>query len=103
MKNNAIVANMGHYPTGEIDVGGLAGLTGVRRVNIKPQVCAALRCAVRVLWQPSVGLLLVGCLAGSGVRFWSWAAQPSPTPPMPSPDTQPRLSSLPLSFPSLGM
>lgn len=38
MKNNAIVANMGHYPEGEIDMKGLAAVPGLKRVTIKPQV-----------------------------------------------------------------
>lgn len=37
MKNNAIVANMGHFPVGEIEVARLADLAGVKRVTIKPQ------------------------------------------------------------------
>jgi adenosylhomocysteinase len=37
MKNNAIVGNIGHFDS-EIDIGGLAKLSGIRRVNIKPQV-----------------------------------------------------------------
>jgi len=37
MKHQAIVGNIGHFDN-EIDMAGLAGLDGVRRVNIKPQV-----------------------------------------------------------------
>jgi adenosylhomocysteinase len=37
MKNNAIVGNIGHFDN-EIDMAGLQGMTGVRRINIKPQV-----------------------------------------------------------------
>jgi adenosylhomocysteinase len=37
MKHQAIVGNIGHFDN-EIDMAGLAGLTGVRRVQIKPQV-----------------------------------------------------------------
>ncbi|RYY31969.1 adenosylhomocysteinase, partial [archaeon] len=37
MKNNAIVGNIGHFDN-EIDIAGLEKTTGVRRVNIKPQV-----------------------------------------------------------------
>jgi adenosylhomocysteinase len=36
MKNNAIVANIGHFDN-EIDMAGLAAVSGVRRDNIKPQ------------------------------------------------------------------
>jgi adenosylhomocysteinase len=36
MKNNAIVANIGHFDN-EIDIAGLAKVTGIRRENIKPQ------------------------------------------------------------------
>ncbi|HAM00965.1 MAG TPA: adenosylhomocysteinase, partial [Acidimicrobiaceae bacterium] len=37
MKHNAIVANIGHFDN-EIDMSGLARLSDVRRVEIKPQV-----------------------------------------------------------------
>ena len=37
MKHLAIVANIGHFDN-EIDMAGLAGLPGVERVNVKPQV-----------------------------------------------------------------
>jgi adenosylhomocysteinase len=37
MKHQAIVGNIGHFDN-EIDMAGLAGYTGVRRVNVKPQV-----------------------------------------------------------------
>jgi adenosylhomocysteinase len=37
MKHQAIVGNIGHFDN-EIDMAGLAGLPGVERVNIKPQV-----------------------------------------------------------------
>ncbi len=37
MKNNAIVGNIGHFDN-EIEMAGLAKMTGVQRVNIKPQV-----------------------------------------------------------------
>ena len=37
MKHQAIVGNIGHFDN-EIDMAGLAGLPGVKRVNIKPQV-----------------------------------------------------------------
>jgi len=37
MKNNAIVGNIGHFDN-EIDMAGLETYTGVRRLNIKPQV-----------------------------------------------------------------
>ncbi|MBI5431992.1 MAG: adenosylhomocysteinase [Planctomycetes bacterium] len=37
MKNNAIVANIGHFDN-EIDMAGLAKVKGVKRQNIKPQV-----------------------------------------------------------------
>jgi adenosylhomocysteinase len=37
MKHNAIVGNIGHFDT-EIDMAGLARISAIRRVNIKPQV-----------------------------------------------------------------
>merc|ERR1712003_308691 len=37
MKNNAIVGNIGHFDN-EIDMAGLQGMPGVKRMNIKPQV-----------------------------------------------------------------
>jgi adenosylhomocysteinase len=37
MKHQAIVGNIGHFDN-EIDMAGLAGLAGIRRENIKPQV-----------------------------------------------------------------
>ncbi|MEX0947516.1 MAG: adenosylhomocysteinase [Acidimicrobiia bacterium] len=37
MKHNAIVGNIGHFDN-EIDMAGLAAFSGVKRVNIKPQV-----------------------------------------------------------------
>jgi adenosylhomocysteinase len=37
MKHQAIVGNIGHFDN-EIDMAGLARMTGVRRVNVKPQV-----------------------------------------------------------------
>jgi adenosylhomocysteinase len=37
MKHQAIVGNIGHFDN-EIDMAGLAGLGGVERVNVKPQV-----------------------------------------------------------------
>jgi adenosylhomocysteinase len=37
MKHQAIVGNIGHFDN-EIDMAGLAGLPGVQRVNVKPQV-----------------------------------------------------------------
>lgn len=37
MKNNAIVGNIGHFDN-EIDMAGLKAITGVTRVNIRPQV-----------------------------------------------------------------
>ncbi len=37
MKHQAIVGNIGHFDN-EIDIAGLAGVPGVERVNIKPQV-----------------------------------------------------------------
>jgi adenosylhomocysteinase len=37
MKHQAIVGNIGHFDN-EIDMAGLAGLDGVERVNVKPQV-----------------------------------------------------------------
>jgi adenosylhomocysteinase len=37
MKHQAIVGNIGHFDN-EIDMAGLAGLDGVERINIKPQV-----------------------------------------------------------------
>jgi adenosylhomocysteinase len=37
MKHNAIVGNIGHFDT-EVDMAGLARMSDVRRVNIKPQV-----------------------------------------------------------------
>jgi adenosylhomocysteinase len=37
MKHQAIVGNIGHFDN-EIDIAGLAGLPGIERVNIKPQV-----------------------------------------------------------------
>ncbi|HXY93761.1 MAG TPA: adenosylhomocysteinase, partial [Acidimicrobiia bacterium] len=37
MKHNAIVGNIGHFDT-EIDMAGLARVTGIERVNVKPQV-----------------------------------------------------------------
>jgi len=36
MKNNAIVGNIGHFDN-EIDMAGLQAITGVKKVNIKPQ------------------------------------------------------------------
>lgn len=36
MKNNAIVCNIGHFDN-EIDMAGLQGITGIKRINIKPQ------------------------------------------------------------------
>ena len=38
MKNNAIVGNIGHFDN-EIDMAGLMGWPGIKRQNIKPQVC----------------------------------------------------------------
>jgi len=37
MKHNAIVGNIGHFDT-EIDMAGLAKLSGIERRNVKPQV-----------------------------------------------------------------
>jgi adenosylhomocysteinase len=37
MKHQAIVGNIGHFDN-EIDIAGLAGYPGIRRVNVKPQV-----------------------------------------------------------------
>merc|ERR1739844_356318 len=37
MKNNAIVGNIGHFDN-EIDMAGLEGTKGIKRINIKPQV-----------------------------------------------------------------
>merc|ERR550525_1303739 len=37
MKNNAIIGNIGHFDN-EIDMAGLEGLAGVKKINIKPQV-----------------------------------------------------------------
>merc|ERR1711966_186835 len=37
MKNNCIVGNIGHFDN-EIDMAGLEGYAGVKRINIKPQV-----------------------------------------------------------------
>jgi adenosylhomocysteinase len=37
MKHQAIVGNIGHFDN-EIDMAGLAGTPGIRRINIKPQV-----------------------------------------------------------------
>jgi adenosylhomocysteinase len=37
MKHQAVVGNIGHFDN-EIDVAGLAGVAGIERVNIKPQV-----------------------------------------------------------------
>jgi len=37
MKHQAIVGNIGHFDN-EIDMAGLARTTGVRRINVKPQV-----------------------------------------------------------------
>ncbi len=37
MKHNAIVGNIGHFDN-EIDVAGLEGVSGIERINIKPQV-----------------------------------------------------------------
>ncbi len=37
MKHNAIVGNIGHFDT-EIDMAGLTKISGVKRINIKPQV-----------------------------------------------------------------
>merc|ERR1719373_60796 len=36
MKNNAIVANIGHFDN-EIDMAGLAKVEGIKKINIKPQ------------------------------------------------------------------
>ncbi len=43
MKNNAIVGNIGHFDN-EIDMAGLMGWQGIKRQNIKPQVCGPLLC-----------------------------------------------------------
>ena len=40
MKNNAIVGNIGHFDN-EIDMAGLMAIPGIKRQNIKPQVCSA--------------------------------------------------------------
>jgi adenosylhomocysteinase len=37
MKHQAVVGNIGHFDN-EIDMAGLAGLPGIKRVNVKPQV-----------------------------------------------------------------
>ena len=37
MKNNAIVGNIGHFDN-EIDMAGLEGWPGIKRINVKPQV-----------------------------------------------------------------
>merc|ERR1712154_561268 len=37
MKNNAIVGNIGHFDN-EIDMAGLEGMAGIKRIEIKPQV-----------------------------------------------------------------
>ena len=37
MKHQAIVGNIGHFDN-EIDMAGLAGIPGIKRVNVKPQV-----------------------------------------------------------------
>merc|ERR1739844_428661 len=37
MKNNAIVGNIGHFDN-EIDMAGLEGTKGIKRINVKPQV-----------------------------------------------------------------
>jgi adenosylhomocysteinase len=37
MKHQAIVGNIGHFDN-EIDIAGLAGVSGIERINIKPQV-----------------------------------------------------------------
>ena len=37
MKNNAIVGNIGHFDN-EIDMAGVEGWPGIKRINIKPQV-----------------------------------------------------------------
>ena len=37
MKHNAIVGNIGHFDN-EIDMGGLAALPGIKKINVKPQV-----------------------------------------------------------------
>jgi len=37
MKNNCIVGNIGHFDN-EIDMAGLEGFAGIKRINIKPQV-----------------------------------------------------------------
>jgi adenosylhomocysteinase len=37
MKHNAIVGNIGHFDN-EIDIAGLEGTKGIKRINIKPQV-----------------------------------------------------------------
>merc|ERR1711934_20397 len=37
MKNNAIVGNIGHFDN-EIDMAGVEGYPGIKRINIKPQV-----------------------------------------------------------------
>merc|ERR1719458_883246 len=37
MKNNAIIGNIGHFDN-EIDMAGLEGLAGIKRITIKPQV-----------------------------------------------------------------
>src|SRR3954468_15036520 len=37
MKHQAIVGNIGHFDN-EIDIAGLEGLSGIKKVNIKPQV-----------------------------------------------------------------
>jgi len=35
MKNNAIVSNIGHFDN-EIDMAGVEGWPGIKRINIKP-------------------------------------------------------------------
>jgi adenosylhomocysteinase len=37
MKHQAIVGNIGHFDN-EIDIAGLAGIAGIERINVKPQV-----------------------------------------------------------------
>ena len=37
MKHNSIIGNIGHFDN-EIDMAGLAKFSGIKRINIKPQV-----------------------------------------------------------------
>jgi len=64
MKNNAIIGNIGHFDN-EIDMAGLEGLAGVKKINIKPQVDRFLMPNGRGIIVLAEGRLLnLGCATG---------------------------------------